>query len=365
MELDPPEHPKSDKKYEWHLGTTENKPITAIIIGMAGSGKTTFLQRLNAYVHTSKIPSYLINLDPAVAQIPYSANIDIRDSIKYKEVMKTYSLGPNGGILTSLNLFATRFDQVMQFVEKRSSSLQYIFLDTPGQIEVFNWSASGTIITDSFATSGPTVYVYVVDTPRSINPQTFMSNMLYATSLFYKTRLPLILVFTKTDIVKHDFALEWMTDHENFEEACRSNESYMGNFTQSMSMMIGEFYKHFSCIGVSSVTGDGIDKFFEALEKAALEYESGYKVELEERKLERQKQEDQRQAEQIEKFKSDLQRVVIDVKSPMNVVGQTILPNTEPTAIDDDEDENEDFDPEEQMQYEAFMNLLKSEQNNT
>ena len=27
-------------------------------------------------------------------------------------MMKQYSLGPNGGILTSLNLFATRFDQV-------------------------------------------------------------------------------------------------------------------------------------------------------------------------------------------------------------------------------------------------------------
>ena len=32
--------------------------------------------------------------------------------VNYKNVMKQYSLGPNGGILTSLNLFATRFDQV-------------------------------------------------------------------------------------------------------------------------------------------------------------------------------------------------------------------------------------------------------------
>ncbi len=31
--------------------------------------------------------------------------------VNYKNVMKQYSLGPNGGILTSLNLFATRFDQ--------------------------------------------------------------------------------------------------------------------------------------------------------------------------------------------------------------------------------------------------------------
>lgn len=32
--------------------------------------------------------------------------------VKYKNVMKQYNLGPNGGILTSCNLFATRFDQV-------------------------------------------------------------------------------------------------------------------------------------------------------------------------------------------------------------------------------------------------------------
>jgi len=36
----------------------------------------------------------------------------LRAQVKYKEVMKQYNLGPNGGILTSLNMFATRFDQV-------------------------------------------------------------------------------------------------------------------------------------------------------------------------------------------------------------------------------------------------------------
>ena len=45
---------------------------------------------------------------------------DIRDTVNYKEVMKQYGLGPNGGIVTSLNLFATRFDQVMGFIEKRA-----------------------------------------------------------------------------------------------------------------------------------------------------------------------------------------------------------------------------------------------------
>lgn len=79
---------------------------------MAGSGKTTFLQRLNAHLHSTQRPGYIINLDPAVSHVPYGANVDIRDTVNYKNVMKQYSLGPNGGILTSLNLFATRFDQV-------------------------------------------------------------------------------------------------------------------------------------------------------------------------------------------------------------------------------------------------------------
>ena len=55
-----------------------------------------------------------------------------------------------------------------------------VVLDTPGQIEIFTWSASGAIITDAVASSFPTVVAYIVDTPRTTAPATFMSNMLYA-----------------------------------------------------------------------------------------------------------------------------------------------------------------------------------------
>lgn len=76
------------------------------------------------YVNEKKKPSYLINLDPAVTSVPYSANIDIRETVNYKEVMKQYNLGPNGGIVTSLNLFATRFGQVMNLIEKRAKEVE-------------------------------------------------------------------------------------------------------------------------------------------------------------------------------------------------------------------------------------------------
>jgi hypothetical protein len=57
---------------------------------------------------------------------------------------------------------------------------RYVFLDTPGQIEIFTWSASGSIITETLAASYRTVLLYVIDTPRTASPITFMSNMTYA-----------------------------------------------------------------------------------------------------------------------------------------------------------------------------------------
>lgn len=98
--------------------------------------------------------------------------------------------------------------QVISVIERRADQLDYVLVDTPGQIEIFTWSASGAIITEAFASTFPTVVAYVVDTPRSTSPVTFMSNMLYACSILYKTRLPLVLVFNKIDVAQHEFALE-------------------------------------------------------------------------------------------------------------------------------------------------------------
>jgi len=118
-------------------------------LGMAGSGKTSFVQRLTSHLHMQKKFPYIINLDPAVSEVPYPANVDIRDTIKYKQVMKEFGLGPNGAIMTCLNLLCTRFNQILDLLEKREKTAPYFVVDTPGQIEAFTWSASGSIITDS------------------------------------------------------------------------------------------------------------------------------------------------------------------------------------------------------------------------
>ncbi|KAH8697561.1 ATP binding protein [Talaromyces proteolyticus] len=309
-------------------------PVAVVCVGMAGSGKTTFMQRINSYLHSEKSTPYVLNLDPAVHSVPFESNIDIRDSINYKEVMKQYNLGPNGGILTSLNLFATKIDQIISLLEKRTAPtdlansserpIKHILVDTPGQIEVFVWSASGSIFLETLASSFPTVIAYVIDTPRTSSTSTFMSNMLYACSILYKTKLPMILVFNKTDVQDAEFAKEWMSDFDAFQNALRQEEDagafggeggaggfgagsgYMGSLLNSMSLMLEEFYRHLSVVGVSSMTGDGIGEFFQAVEEKRQEFERDYRPELERKKQARAEEASQRREVELGKLMKDM-----------------------------------------------------------
>lgn len=320
------------------------------------------MQRINSYLHEKKTVPYVVNLDPAVHSVPFESNIDIRDSINYKEVMKQYNLGPNGGILTSLNLFATKVDQIISLLEKRTAPnpenpsvkpIEHILVDTPGQIEVFVWSASGSILLETMATSFPTVIAYVIDTPRASSTSTFMSNMLYACSILYKTKLPMILVFNKTDVKDAEFAKEWMTDFDAFQQALRQEEDsgafgaeggaggfgsgsgYMGSLLNSMSLMLEEFYRHLSVVGVSSMTGDGVEEFFEAVETKRQEFERDYKPELERKKKEREDQTSSQRELELGKLMKDM--------SVSGSSGQPRQPAREPETVSEAEDEEDDI----------------------
>ncbi|GIZ40542.1 hypothetical protein CKM354_000387600 [Cercospora kikuchii] len=343
-------------------------PCAIVCVGMAGSGKTTFMQRINAHLHAQcqtqkqQQPPYVVNLDPAVRSVPFDSNIDIRDSVNYKEVMKQYNLGPNGGILTSLNLFTTKIDQVMAILEKRclppaaasaASTLpalpSHIIVDTPGQIEVFVWSASGNILLSSLASSFPTVIAYIIDTPRSTeNTSTFMSNMLYAISILYKTKLPMVLVFNKTDVKSEEGAVEWMRDFESFQAAVQREEEdqregggYMGPLLNSMSLVLEEFYNHLSVVGVSAMSGDGIDDFFEAVETKRQEFEKDYKPELARRRQEAEEQKAQIRDKEVSRMMKDM-----SVSSKAKGTGK-YAKKDEPETVSDLEDMEEDEEDDE------------------
>merc|ERR1719394_1355334 len=331
---------------------------------MAGSGKTTFVQRLTADLYSRGSPPYVLNLDPACREVPYPANIDIRDTVNYKEVMKQYQLGPNGGIVTSLNLFSTKFDQVLKLVSSKKN--EFVIIDTPGQIEVFTWSASGNIITEALAAQMPTIVVYVMDSVRSTSPVTFMSNMLYACSILYKYKLPFIVAMNKIDVVNHKYALDWMNDFEIFQAALASETSYASNLAQSMSLALDEFYSQLKAVGVSAMTGEGVDNFISAVREGREEYNNEYKPEYERLKREREqldfkKKEEKTSGKGKEVAMGLCHSIREEVEVPDNIRQAIFLKHPGDENDDDDDEEEVDMEQEEESREgDSFKNFIRN-----
>lgn len=69
-----------------------------------------------------------------------------------------------------------------------------------------------------------------------------MSNMLYACSILYKSKLPFIIALNKIDLVDPSFALKWMTDFEAFDFAIDQDPTYAANLSRSLGLILEEFY---------------------------------------------------------------------------------------------------------------------------
>ena len=73
-------------------------PFGQLVIGPAGSGKTTYCNGMQQYLTLLGRKTVVVNLDPANDALPYDCAVDISELVSLAEVQENLGLGPNGGM---------------------------------------------------------------------------------------------------------------------------------------------------------------------------------------------------------------------------------------------------------------------------
>ena len=111
-------------------------PYAQLVIGPAGSGKSTYCSNIQQHCHSIGRTIHVINLDPAADASKYSVTSDVRDLINLDEVMEEEELGPNGALMFCMEYLEDNLDDWL--AEELEGYLEddMVIFDCPGQLVI-------------------------------------------------------------------------------------------------------------------------------------------------------------------------------------------------------------------------------------
>ncbi|HEY7079562.1 MAG TPA: ATP/GTP-binding protein [Nitrososphaeraceae archaeon] len=188
------------------------------ITGTAGSGKSALTSRLIQWYKDNKAFPVSLNLDPGSYKLPYEPDVDVRDYVEVNTLMDKYDLGPNGSLVMASDLIATRLDDIQTEVNELNPD--YVIIDTPGQIELFAFRASGPYFVTNFQ-ADTKASVFVFDGMLVSSPINFISISLLSTAIKLRLKLAQVNALTKRDLLLERLQeiLSWSTSNTSLEKS--------------------------------------------------------------------------------------------------------------------------------------------------
>jgi len=235
------------------------------ITGTAGSGKSLLTSRLLQWYVDRKSFPISINLDPGAVSLPYEPDVDVRDYIDINTLMEKYDLGPNGSLVMASDMIATKLDEIQD--EVNNLNPDYILIDTPGQIELFAFRASGPYFVSNLQSDNK-VNLFIYDGMLVSSPINFVSIALLASSVKLRLKIAQVNILTKRDLIidKLRDILEWSSSALSLESSLDNEKDAEYSLLSKdlvRSMSKGGF--HQNVIPVSSMTLNGMVNLSAAL----------------------------------------------------------------------------------------------------
>lgn len=187
-----------------------------IVVGPPGSGKSTYCHGLEQFFRQIDTRSHaIINLDPANDDLKYSAAVDIRDLISLENVQEETGLGPNGGLVFSMEYLEENIDWLKEKIEKFIEDDVYMIFDLPGQVELFTCHQSllNVIRVMNVSWGIQLASVQLVDSHLCTEPGKYLSALLVSLSTMLHLGLPHVNVLSKVDMLEQYGELDFQPQY--------------------------------------------------------------------------------------------------------------------------------------------------------
>ncbi|MEM4101325.1 MAG: ATP/GTP-binding protein, partial [Desulfurococcaceae archaeon] len=195
-------------------------PYFIIVLGTAGSGKSSLTSVLYTYLTSHQLDAAMVNLDPAVEDLPYKPDVDVRDYVDARDIMRKTGLGPNGALLASVDMLLLNIEDIKEEVWSLRSN--YIVIDTPGQMEIFAFRPTGPMVLRALVGDAKAVTLFLVDSTFASSPLNLLSALLLSASTYARIGYPQINVLTKIDLLEPGQLEKTLEMLENPEELAGS-----------------------------------------------------------------------------------------------------------------------------------------------
>ena len=240
----------------------------AFIIGTAGSGKSLLTAAYSEWLKMQKQDVATVNLDPGVLELPYSPDVDVRDYIDVASLMDEYKLGPNAALIMAADLIAEEIDKITAEIEALNPDI--VLVDTPGQMELFAFRASGPYIVSEM-TKEPKAIIYLFDSVFCLNPLNYVSNLFLSAAVYNRFLTPQIHVLSKCDLIDSENVnriVDWSAKPKMLEDAIEQKLSGTKRIlSREIMKAIYNLGMRFLLIPVSAKTNEGMINLNVALER--------------------------------------------------------------------------------------------------